>query len=614
MIVKMKKYAFMAYHKEYDDFLHALRDIGVVHVTVNKSVTANTDMQQLLSTRKQLTPVLALLKQLNEKTESPDLQPARPISKKDVQLLMELIGHLQEKKEEVEIEIQTLEKEIEYMQAWGDFSYKTIMKLKQAGYVVSFFSCPEARFDPQWEEKYNAFIINKIKTVCYFITITKIGTHISIEADHPKMPDTGLDLLRAEHEQNKEVLQHTEDQLKKIAVKDYNTLAEFERSLQNEFNYSQVVAQGERHAGDKLIFLEGWTTVEKAKMVEAELDSHGYFYQQLEISQEDKMPILLKNNRYARLFEPLTRMFALPNHTEIDPTPLLAPFFMLFFGLCFGDAGYGLVLLILGFVLNRRLSRDMWPILSLVQWLGGATLVLGAVVGGVFFGFPIATWPALEPVRNYMFTQDAQMKLSLAMGLLHIVFSKSVAAYKTQRQKGVKHSIAHWAWVMVITSLIIVFGPFVLSLFGEPLNWPPLPPAVVYVCYAIAGASVLIILLFTVPGKMFPSMGMALWNTYNVAAGMLGDTLSYIRLFAIGLTGCILGGVFNMLGIEMTADLPIGLRIPLMLIILLVGHGLNIILGLISSSVHSLRLIFVEYFKNAEYEGGGIAYAPFKKI
>ena len=610
----MKKYAFMAYHKEYDDFLHTLRDIGVVHVTVNKSVTGNADMQQLLSLRKQITPVLALLNPLKEKTESSDLKPAKPISGKDILHMLEMIQHLQEKKDEVQIEIQTLEKEIDYMQAWGSFSYMNIMKLKKAGYVVSFFSCPENRFDPQWEDKYNAFIINKIKTVCYFITITKIGVSIPIEADHPKMPDTGLELLCAEYEQNKSLLHHVEDQLKQIAVDEYNTLVEFDKNLQNEFNYSEVVAQTERHAGDKLMFLEGWTTAEKAVKVEAALDRHGYFYQQLDILQEDRMPILLKNNRYARLFEPLTKMFALPNHTEIDPTPLLAPFFMLFFGLCFGDAGYGLLLIVLGVVLKRKLSRDLWPLLSLMQWLGGATLVLGAVVGGVFFGFRIATWSVFEPVRDYIFTQDAQMKLSLSMGLLHIIFSKSVAAYKTQRQKGVKHSIAPWAWVLVITSLVIVFGPFILSMFGETLNWPPLSPVVVYICYGIAGISALIILFFTVPGKVFSSVGAALWNTYNVAAGLMGDTLSYIRLFAIGLTGGILGGVFNMLGIEMTAGLPVGFRIPLMLLLLLLGHGLNIALGIISSSVHSLRLIYVEYFKNAEYEGGGIAYAPFKKI
>jgi V/A-type H+-transporting ATPase subunit I len=612
MNVPMKKYAFMAYHKEYDDYLHVLRDIGIVHVTMNKSVTANTEMHELLSLRNRIRPLLDFLHPLSG--EAVDIKPARKISKQELLRFIEGLKILYEKKGELQIELQTLKKDIEYMQIWGDFSYKNIQKLKKAGYAVSFFSCPVSRFDAKWIDEYNLFIINNVKSTYYFITITKTGKTIHIDAEHAKMPDTGLDLLCAEYEQNEELLREVENELKQTALREYHTLVDFDKSLQDEFNYFQIVAQTKRHAGNKIMFLEGWTTVEKAGQVEMELDKHGYFYQQLDIHDHDKMPILLKNNAYARLFEPLTKMFSLPNHTELDPTAMLAPFFMLFFGLCFGDAGYGLLLVVIGFILKRKLNPDMRPFISLVQCLGGATFVVGSVIGGGFFGFSIAAWPGFESAKDLFFTQDAQMKLSLGLGLFHIIFSKSIAAYKIQLQKGLKYSLAPWAWVFIITSLLIVFGQAILSLFGEPLNWPPLPQIVVYLCYGIAGVSLLIILLFTVPGKIFSSIGSALWNTYNIVAGLLGDSLSYIRLFAIGLTGGILGGVFNMLGVDMTADLPVVLRIPIMLMILLFGHGLNIALGLISSSVHSLRLIFVEYFKNSEYEGGGIAYVPFKKI
>jgi len=95
---------------------------------------------------------------------------------------------------------------------------------------------------------------------------------------------------------------------------------------------------------------------------------------------------------------------------------------------------------------------------------------------------------------------------------------------------------------------------------------------------------------------------------------LLGDTLSYVRLFAIGLAGGILGGVFNMLAFDMSANFHILARIPFVLFVLLIGHGLNIALSLIASLVHPVRLVFVEYFKNSEYEGGGVEYAPFKKV
>jgi V/A-type H+-transporting ATPase subunit I len=402
-----------------------------------------------------------------------------------------------------------------------------------------------------------------------------------------------------------EQIEQEDNQQKQRGASDYNILDALDKSLQNKFNFEHVVLQTERQADDRLMFLEGWTTKDQVDNLENELDKQGYFFQQLEIQDDDKIPIKLKNNRYSRLFEPITKMFSLPNYAELDPTPLLAPFFMLFFGLCFGDGGYGLLVLLIATLLKKKVSPDMRPILSLAQYLGGTAIGVGILTGS-FFGIALVDIPAFKAVKGYFLTQDNLMMLSVILGLLHIVFGKCVAAYKTKMQRGVKYSIAPWAWVFVIVSLLLVFGLPVLNIH--------LSQTFIYVCYGIAIASGLVIFLYNSPGKnIFFNIGLGLWNTYNSVFGLLGDTLSYIRLFAIGLTGGILGGVFNMLAIDMTSGLPIVARIPVMLIILLIGHGMNICLCSISSLVHPIRLIFVEYFKNSEYEGGGKEYLPFKK-
>lgn len=108
------------------------------------------------------------------------------------------------------------------------------------------------------------------------------------------------------------------------------------------------------------------------------------------------------------------------------------------------------------------------------------------------------------------------------------------------------------------------------------------------------------------------NFGTGLWNTYGMATGLLGDLLSYIRLFALGLTGGVLGGVFNELATTMTSSMDWWIRWLPMMIILLLGHGINFALCMISSFVHPMRLTFVEFFKNAEFEGGGKAYNPFR--
>jgi V/A-type H+-transporting ATPase subunit I len=345
------------------------------------------------------------------------------------------------------------------------------------------------------------------------------------------------------------------------------------------------------------------------------LDKQQYFFQELKIEDEDKVPIQLKNNSYVRLFEPITKMFGLPNYRELDPTPLLAPFFMLFFGLCFADAGYGLlVLLAATFMKVKGIAANMRPILSLAQWLGGTAVVVGLLITGTFFGIELMNVPALAPVKDYFLSQGALMQLALALGMFHIVFGKAVAAYKMMKKKGFKYSISHWGWVFALAILMLMYAPAILSIFGEPLNPLPIPQTVNHILLGIVALSGLTILFYNSPDEnVFFNFGFSFWNIYNAAVGLLGDTLSYVRLFAIGLAGGVLGGVFNMLAIDMSANMPLAGRIPFVLVVLLIGHTINIVLCTIASLVHPVRLILVEYFKNSEYEGGGIAYSPFKK-
>ena len=318
-----------------------------------------------------------------------------------------------------------------------------------------------------------------------------------------------------------------------------------------------------------------------------------------------RVPIKLRNNAFSRLYEPITKMFSLPNYSELDPTPLFAPFFMLFFGLCFGDGGYGLLVVLLCTILKKKMSEDVRPYLSLFQYLGGAAVLVGLCTGSVF-GVALAEVPALSKVKDYFVSSDNLMTFSIVIGLVQIIFGKAVAAYKTKIQKGTKYSIAPFAWVFVILSLALALGLPMLNV--------QIPAAIATVCYGIAAVGLVVAYLYNSPGKnIFLNFGTGLWNTYNMASGLLGDTLSYIRLFAIGLTGSILGGVFNTLAVSMTDGMNIVARVIVMAIILLLGHAINIALCTISSLVHPLRLIFVEYYKNAEFEGGGKAYEPFKK-
>ena len=604
MIVKMSKYAFMVYHKEYDAFLNELRNLGVLHVKEINSIRDNSDLQTLLSERKRLAQAIRFCEGIN-KHSGMALTPAGKVNKEDGLRLDEQLEVLQEKKHKLLATKASLEKDIAYMELWGDFDYKNIRLLKEAGYELNFFSCPTSHYEPKWGDEYNAFLVNNVQSVTYFVTVTKVGTPIDVDAERAKMPTKGLSELQADYNRLGASMKALEKETESFAAQHYETLVEADKLVQDEFNYQNAWAQTDREAEDRLMVLEGFVPTEEASSLEAGLEQKGYYFRQLAIEEEENVPIKLRNNAFSRLFEPITRMFSLPNYTEFDPTPFFAPFFMLFFGLCFGDGGYGLLVILVCAYFKRKASQQVKDYLSLFQYFGLAALIVGTCTGS-FFGIALASVPALVAVKDYFVSSDNLMTFSIIIGLVQIVFGKAVAALKTMEQKGTKYGIAPMAWVFVIVAL--------LCALGLPMLNVQLPEMVKSICFGIAGLGLLIAFFYNSPGKnIFLNFGTGLWNTYNMASGLLGDTLSYIRLFAIGLTGSILGGVFNSLAIDMTEGMNIFLRIIVMLLILVAGHAINFGLCTISSLVHPLRLIFVEYYKNAEFEGGGKDYRPFKK-
>lgn len=605
MIVKMSKYAFLVFHKEYDSFLNTLRDLGVVHVKQFNSVLDNASLQTLLADRKRIDQTLRFCKRSIANNKDVKVSEARRLTKEEGLKLVDKLDILLEKEAQLRTMQTSLEKDIAYMDIWGDFSYEYINRLRKSGLEVTFFTCPTAKYEPKWGEEYHAFLVNSFQSVSYFVTVTKKGVPIEIDADRPKMPPKSQPELNKAYLEVQKDLKNVIEEQKVYAAEQYQTLIEVDKTIQNEFNMSNTIYQTDTEADDKLMLLEGFLPTEDVQKMEDVLNKGDYYYMPLDIAEGEKVPIKLHNNRFTRVYEPITRMFSLPNYAEFDPTPFFAPFFMLFFGLCFGDGGYGLLVVIACTLLKRKAKETTKPVFELFQWLGLAAIIVGTLTGS-FFGIALVDVPAFKSVKSYFLTSDNLMTLSIVIGLVQIIFGKTVAALKIMSERGSKYGVAPMAWVFVIISLCVALGLPVLKI--------QLPEMVKNICYGIAALGLLIAFFYNIPGKnIFLNFGNGLWTAYGMASGLLGDTLSYIRLFAIGLTGSILGGVFNTLAIDMTSSLNILLRIPCMLLILAAGHTINFGLCTISSLVHPLRLIFVEYYKNADFEGGGKEYLPFKK-
>lgn len=602
MIRPMSKYSFLIFHKEYDEFLSYLQGLGVLHITERKKSQGEESLKALHEERVGITALIRELKAWLPE-EDAKAKPQAPIAVSEApedilaqaELFLEGLERCRQTKRQISDQLAE-------QKVWGDFDPELLARLAGQGYKLQAYSISAPLYTEAYVERYQCHSITRTGQAQYFVRLEQAGDSPAPEAERINLPERSLSDVEAQLQEAEKQVEAYEAELKKASPRLIAMLEHRDKVLEDRFSLGAARLQGEAQAGDSLLFLEGWIPTDESAALEQSLSTSGYYYQQSPIAEADRVPISLKNNVFARGFELISKLYALPNYNEIDQTVLFAPFFMLFFGLCVGDAGYGLIILAVATYLRLRLKKgEDDTVYLLMQWLGGAAAVIGFLVGGIFG----VTLPYAQGA-DYFLSQDNQMALAIVLGLLQIFFAKGVAAYKTQKQRGLRFALASYAWII----FLIAIG----AMLGLPLLELSLPSVVDYILYAIVGLSGAIILFYNSPeGSILSNVGSALWAVYNNASGLLGDTLSYIRLFAIGLTGAVLGSVFNTLAIDATEGLNAFVRFPLMLLVLLVGHSINFGLAMIGGLVHPIRLIFVEYYKNSEFEGGGIAYSPLKQ-
>ena len=385
-------------------------------------------------------------------------------------------------------------------------------------------------------------------------------------------------------------------------------LEDEQHKLAGELDLYFAQSSAKKEAEEVLSIIEGFAPTEADEKVKAFLDEAPVVYLSSKAKVEDNPPIKLRNNKFTKMFEVLTGMYGMPDYNEFDPTPILGPFFMLFFAMCMGDAGYGILLIIIGILLGRS-KMGMSKLGPLVTTLGVATLIIGLVLG-TFFGIDLyeAAWYP-EPLKKFIFHNqimgyDSKMVLALGIGVFHIILAMIIKGVVDTQAYGFRHAVSTWGWVLLIIGGIVIAALSLLKVMpSEVTKW-----AVI----AVGVISALGIFVFNTPGRNpLLNVGAGLWDTYNKVTGILGDVLSYIRLYALGLAGGMLGGAFNNLGMMAFNGLQVpGVNYLVLFLILAIGHALNLAMSCLGAFVHPLRLTFVEYFKNSGYEGKGKLYKP----
>ena len=592
MITKMKKYLFLVFHNDYDAFLEELRGIGLIHVEQKqKGSSLPSGLQDSIDKVSKYQDVINALSKFKGGVTS-------SVSDTPLEDYYDIIS----KKEASKARLQELKQDRAKLLPWGEFDMEKLRALSGSNCCIKFHSCAKKTFKPSWEDEYNAFVINEDKANVYFITI---------ETDDSKhFPGEGLQLPSAEPGDTEREILKLEKELAGVDVKlagfaaaNLEKLIEEKRNLLEEIDLSKVKLDTEEGCEQNIMILNGWAPASDTERICRELDGMECFYETADPTPEDDIPILMSNNRFFRLFEPLTKLYMLPAYGELDLTPFFAPFFMLFFGLCLGDMGYGL-LMILAMPVFDKLFKLINPDFSkwLVPLFGASTMLCGLLTGTAF-GFSLYDLdiPFLQKMKGIFYQDNATMfTLSLIIGVVQILFGMILKAVNKTIQFGFVYALSTIGWIILLCTVGIAF------ISGIGFNNP--------IVISLLVVSGILIFLLNSPGKNpFLNIGLGLWDSYNMVTGLLGDVLSYVRLFALGLSGGILASVFNSLSVGMSPDVPV-VGFLVTALIFVAGHAINIFMNFLGAIVHPMRLTFVEFFKNAGYSGGSTEYKPFKSI
>ncbi len=607
MIARMSKYDFVLYAAQREDFIGKLRDLGLVDITTTGWEPSEEDRQLLLDIEG-CTKAAEFLKAFRADGERCDAGAAAFASGEEA---YEHYAAAQRNAAAIRSEIARLEKAADELRPWGAFDVTRTERLAGEGIVLRYFFTQRNTYDKQaaeWSEHYTVSEISRNDSTVWFVVVAAPGEEITLDAQEMKTPH--MDIREAERRIAAEnaKLAALDAEFSRVAASE-KLLAEYGTTLKERLQEVRVTATAQQEADGTLLVMEGWAETETSEKVDALLESYpNVVWIKSDPTPEDDTPVKLKNNWFARIFELVGDMYARPKYGTLDLTPYFAPFYMLFFGICLNDAGYGAILTLLG---AWMLSKNRKPgMMRQAAWFatlcGIMTIVFGGICGS-FFGISMSEWFPTVPFLDF---QGKFFSIALAIGVVQILFGMALNIWTTTRCFGITQAFGQLGWFIILVSCVLAMA---LPMAG--ITIPGFTSGSVAFYVALGLGAVLLLLLNNPKRNPLINFGAGLWDLYNNITGLLSDVLSYIRLFAIGLSGGILASVFNALAAGFVPEgAGIVTRLLIMIPILLIGHGINLFMSTISSFVHPMRLTFVEFYKNAGFEMTMRTFDPLRKL
>ena len=605
MIEKMKKVHIVTSVSGKEEMLNGLRDIGILHLAEKQG--AERDVAERFQTLSRT--AMALREYADPKQKGTDEILSGDAFEKlyaDVQAALE-------KKTALNQEISADNTEIDRISEWGDFSPAALQELKEEGFDFHFYRIGEKEFQTVMQNE-NVRLIrpgahDKQQAVAVLGTLPP-----EIPATEFMLPEKGLSELKREIEDARAGIQKCDETLKKASAYDASFKAEMLKA-QNEVNFSE--AKETLDGDDDFVWISGYipeTDLEQFRRMAAE---KGCAYAISDVEEDDEqIPTKVRYNKVSNLIRPVFDILGiLPGYREQDISIWFFLFFTLFFAMIIGDGAYGILILI-GTVALHMKQKKVTNVTFLLYILSIATIIWGAVTG---------TWFGMESAMNVPFlkglvipsfatypeyfglssttTQNAIMKFSFSIGAIQMALGAILSIRKKLAEKDLSW-VADAGWTIAIISMYFLSLNLVIH---DPV---PLGPV-----FAGIGIAFALVVLFggMSPDKTF-SQGIkaglsGAFTCFLDTISCFGNVMSYIRLFAVGMAGVAISQSFN--------GIAAGMKGPLLIvgvIVVIVGHALNIVMCFLSVVVHGVRLNVLEFSGQAGLEWTGIPYEPFKKI
>ncbi len=645
MIVQMKKVSLVVLEKERREALRKLRKLGVLHVEEVQG--ASEELSVCKDHDSKINKALGILSEI--KLGKKEIQSQSLVGKDASYQVAEKVLSLSDEKKSCQDRITNNGVELERLSKWGSVNPKDFADLAEEGIYLTMYEIPSDKYALIGEKAETVLVANAAPDKAHkrFLLVSKVPlaenerpAELPPEAYRVVLPRVSTVALKKEIEDSKARINEISNELKSLLqYKDSmrSSISEIARDMEFENLYSGMVSE------EALSWLTGYVPVDSMKDFESCAKAQKWAYVAADPSDDDNVPTKLKNNRFVSLIYPLTDFLGtVPGYHEYDISGWFLFFFAIFFGMIFGDGGYGaLVTLVSLIFIVKSVSKKqkVSPMIKLVLLLGLMTMAWGTVTC-TWFGLGMESLPAwlkaisVPPLSNaytdvqwipfWMSDGDVSKGtlssannlqifcFTLALIQLCVAHLKGIARYV--KKKSLKCIAEFGSFIeligmyWVVLSMVVngtVFPMVGGDVYGLP--WGTISLALVGIGFALS------FVFANYDGSIGKSILESVKNIISVLLGVVNvfsDIVSYIRLWAVGLAGAAISGTVNTMAGPMVGHAVMFL---VLVILLVFGHGLNMILNLLSVIVHGVRLNTLEFSNHLGMSWSGFKYKPFSE-